>query len=554
MRKAIVFVLSAVMVFCGIVPSYAYSVSDGGFETNLLTPEKIFEVGNPLYTVGEDGINNLKAGDTITMTLTGKWLGEKKSGMIAVCVLYDENGTAKAMSYGEPEDIGENGFRYVVSLKISEAYDKGKYRLGTYLWQGLDCKRVFTEGYGYCSGANTKVRNTKWEGIEGIISLSSEEKYSGLSSLKIESSEKTSKNAAVLEAAVPAAGVWRLSFAAKGNSAFGYDVTSSDGSSLIAGGDRTFECSDDWNFPCDAVFDTGNDETVKIVLSDKDVSGISWIDDIAFEKTLYKNEGFNLSALSKTEEFAVAPNRVYTLKFSASGDECKAYIRINGKIIAHISVPASGSPAENSMDFYADDDCLNAEYEICSNGNTQITNLTVSQASSDIIVNGDFENGSEQPWYIRNKVYGNTLSLIEGKTGEYGIKLTKRRDVFNGIEQNISDGLNRFGTGKYKVSGYVRFDGADAPGEVAVKIMTQKTPQKLYVLNPISNVQNDWVYFEEIIDIDRYGTDDNAQEFSDTAVIFVNTNVGVYNLCIDGFKMEALGRNPKPPVYTEIDE
>ena len=553
MRKAICIMAAVALVFGCMTASYADKVLDGGFETNLLNDEKTFEIGIPVYRVGGSEPERLSAGDVITMSLDGKWLGEEMSGMIAVCVLYNEKGTAKAMSYAEPSDTGGNGFRCEVQLAVPETLEEGKYRLSTYIWQGLKCEKIFTEGVSYCDGANTEVKNTEWKGISGTISLSSEEKYEGLSSLKIKSVQPASQNAAVIETNVPAAGVWRLSFAAKGSSAFGYDVIAPDGTSLIADGEKTFETSEDWYLPSDGVFDTGNAKTVRIVFNDKAASGVSYVDSVSLEKSLFREDDFELSGSSRSGTFAVAPDRVYTLKFNSIGDEYTVYIRQDGRVIAHISAPASNDPSATSMDFYADSACRAVEYEIFSDGYVQISNLSVAQATSDIIVNGDFESGSQTLWYIRNAVYGNKLVLIEGKNGKYGIKLTKRNNVFNGIEQNISKGLNRFGTGEYKISGYVRFDGADASGEVAVKVMTQKTPQKLYVLKPIPDVRNDWVYFEEIINIAEFGADESAEEFSDTAVVFVNTNSGVYDLCIDDFKMEAVGRNPEPPVYTEIE-
>ena len=86
---------AAVFAMCN---ANAASVSDGGFETNVL--KEGVAVGNPIYTIGGEYISgNIKNGDVINSELCVVYDGEDEQSFTALTAVFDENDTMRAVSY-----------------------------------------------------------------------------------------------------------------------------------------------------------------------------------------------------------------------------------------------------------------------------------------------------------------------------------------------------------------------------------------------------------------------------------------------------------------------
>ena len=92
---------AAVFAMCN---ANAVSVSDGGFETNVL--KEGVAVGNPIYTIGGEYISgNIKNGDVINSELCVVYDGKDEQSFTALTAVFDEN---------EALHVGEGSARFVM--------------------------------------------------------------------------------------------------------------------------------------------------------------------------------------------------------------------------------------------------------------------------------------------------------------------------------------------------------------------------------------------------------------------------------------------------------
>ena len=564
MHKKVFALLTAIMLVSAAPGVCAADVTDGGFEVNPVSEGTCFTIGSPVCGInGTEELGDLAVGDRIGITLDGEWTDEEIPGMTAVCTLRDANNSVRAACAAPAAEGG--GFRFTLQMTAPTALKYGEYTISTYLWEGALCQRIFTEGDTVCGAVSGELKQTAWTGLGGGFSISSRERYEGLSSLQISAGGEPSDEVMYTEAEAEPRRVQRLRFAAKGDTDFGYDVLS-DGTSLLSGGAGRFEPSADWSFPSGAAFETDESGRVRIEFKNCGGAGRSYVDCVELTKNLVECEDFTLSRSKRSGMFRVVGDRLYTFSFDSLGDACTAYVKCGGKVIAYYDAATTGETAENTFDFYADDTQTELEYIIFSRGDAEVSNVYIGECSYDIIENGSFESSDYSPWYMRStSTAEEPLQIINGYKGK-GLMLTGREMYYTGIAQNISGGLSKFGLGKYKVSGYMRFDGTDAPQKISVRIQAQtanssKGIPALQFGSTISDIGNEWQYFETVMDINSFGVDEAGNQLSalgsakEDGIIKFETASGVLtDFCVDEIKLEAVDTGYEPPVYDEIED
>lgn len=166
----------------------------------------------------------------------------------------------------------------------------------------------------------------------------------------------------------------------------------------------------------------------------------------------------------------------------------------------------------------------------------------------EVISNGSFDDGNTDGWLIRgDSAKTASLTLVDGADGtQYGLKLSGRSLYYTGVYQSLKEALNTYGKGEYVLSGYVKFTDATDTANIKAVIQTTaksgSTAAKTYV-NTISEVSNEWKYFEFKINIDKFSSADPdidtiTGSASSCVLYFETTSGNLRDIAIDGISLK----------------
>lgn len=587
MYKTSHFTALAAAVLTAAIPFGAQAaLNDGSFEVNAF--DELLHMGAPYYT-GLSASGDIASGSAVTMHMPLVYEGDEEKSVAAIVTITDENNSVKSISY-ESKTVVRGDTELTAELASPDTLRAGKYTIKTYLWDNIDFKKIYCEDFKFSPGNNPDIKSSAWN-IGRTFSLTSKEAAEGLTSLAVQS-DGGDESVTHQETKITHGRVYRLDFAAKGDSCFGYDVTDSDMNSLI-GGKKYFNGSNDWSFPSDEVFYSDEDKTVKVIFYDADANGTSYIDSAALTTELISNGGFeygddgfifkkgceitdeyasggeycakiNKSSLSK--KITLIGNNAYNVSCDLRGDMCYVLIRDESdKVIAHKSL-AAGDFENTEFEFYAPSDGLYT-LEIMSNGTAYADNLCIWQTEKNLISNSDCEEDFDGNWKVRGQTDTTLLTRIEGAESRYGVMLSGRPYYYTGLSQSIFDKINNYGIGKYKITGYVKYGNEIGKGTVNARFMALRgntkdgTADKIFT-EPITGVGNEWLYFEKEFDIDSFGIDasGNILDYcSDSStmngVLYFETASGdICDICVSDVRMEAQFERRVYPEYDEFEE
>ena len=587
MRKiARISLVAAFVVSLIAMPVNADLLKDGGFEVNAF--DESINVGAPYYT-GLGIYGDIVANSTITMYMPLSYNGDDEKSFTAVTTITDNDNTVKYISY---DTFSDDDTELTLSITPAESFAMGEYTIKTYLWDKMDFTKLYCEGFGYSYGNNADMRTSAWT-IGKAFGPTSEEKTEGFSSLMLNSvADSESETSQIARAKKNM--LYRLDFAAMGNSYFGYDVTDEDGNSLI-GGKQQFAGAVEWTYPSQAVFTLDADKNVKAVFYDSDVSGVSYIDDVAITTNLvangsleYGDDGYTfedgsyitneaasdgeysvkLTKSSFGRDIRLLGNEFYNVSADLMGETCYLTVKDpNGDVIAHNYLSSGTAFGNLGFEFYAPEDGVYT-IEVITAGTAYADNISLWQTDKNLVADADISENFADVWKIRSEANEDTkLTRIDGAQSEYGIMLSGRPKYYTGISQNVLEKLNLYGVGKYKVSGYVRYDGLAGGGTVNTKIMAMRGVAKdgtvdKVISASITGVTNDWMYFEKELDIDNFGVDAAGNvltKCSDGNVMngilyFETPNGDTSDICISDVRLEAMFDRTEYPEYDEFVE
>lgn len=557
MLKKIAFIVAAAM--CTMTAaSAAENISNGGFEVTPFGGG--FEIGTPIHSVGQNrNFGDIEENEIIETSLSGS--GALPQDAVALFILKDSVNCALDMSFSRVQKTG-NDFSFSSRLTAPKKLKKGEYRLSTYLWNGLSCREILADGFEFSNGSSPLVHGVSWNGIEKTARLSSAEKKSGYTSLCISPYGGETANV-TNTVAIENSGVKRFKVSAKGTAAFRLDISNANGETL---GGREFTPDEQWNDVCGAVFGASSGDEVTLSISGVGDGGETFIDDAVITDELIDSADFTLSGQKKTGSFEVIPLKRYTFSFNSNGSPCTAYIKSGNDIIAY---KTSDSAAEKTeFDFYPTEGQNELSYCIFTDGTAQVSNVSAKEISRNIIINGNFDDYSEESGFYGWKVEDRgTLCLTEGYDGQNAVMMKDRGNAWKRIAQPITEGLKRFsieGDLDYKVSGWVKYDVADMEGGVPMSMVIRtddQTQTAIHIDNAekgiLQNVGNEWQYFENEINIQKFNKNDAAAEcVAATFYLESGSNAGAYktaNICLDDIKVEALG-DAMPITYAPIND
>ena len=587
MRKiARISLVAAFVVSLIAMPVNADLLKDGGFEVNAF--DESINVGAPYYTgLGIDG--DIVANSTITMYMPLSYNGSEEKSFTAVTTIIDNDNTVKYISY---DTFSDDDTELTLQITPAESFAKGEYTIKTYLWDKMDFTRLYCEDFGYSYGNNADMRTSAWT-IGNAFVPTSGEKAEGLTSLMLNSvADSESETSQIVRAKKDM--LYRLDFAAMGNSYFGYDVTDETGNSLI-GGKQQFSGAVEWTYPSQAMFTLDADKNIKTVFYDSDVSGVSYIDDVAITTNLvangsleYGDDGYSfedgsyitneaasdgeysvkLTKSSFGRDICLLGNEFYNVSAELMGDTCYLTVKDpQGDVIAHKYLSSGEDFGNLGFEFYAPEDGIYT-IEAITAGTAYADNISLCQTDKNLITDADISENFADSWKIRSETNENTIiTRIKGAESEYGLMLSGRPKYYTGLSQSVLEKLNLYGVGKYKISGYVRYGSQAGGGTVNAKIMAMRGVAKdgtvdKVIATSITGVTTDWMYFEKELDIDNFGVDAAGNVLTKCSdghnmngiLYFETPNGDTNDICISDVRLEAMFDRTEYPEYDEFVE
>lgn len=569
---------AAVFAMCN---ANAASVSDGGFETNVL--KEGVAVGNPIYTTGGEYISgNIKNGDVINSELCVVYDGEDEQSFTALTAVFDENDTMRAVSY-DTQKISGGKILLKSTLVAPQNFDSGKYNIRTFLWDRVNLNYIYTNFFDFGAAKNDENKNTAWS-IGESFSASSEKVFENLSALKLQNDGNMSE--CTQDVNIEGGKIYKLDFAAVGDAEFDYDVKDKDGNSLIEN-ECAFLGSGDWTFADKAVFAPDENVEASISFKNRGEGNVSYIDNVKISENLVSNEGFeydekgyellgahSVSEVSKSgakslcldngaakQKIFLVGGKVYDFCAYIKGAESYLKIVDDGKnVAAFVKSDYTSDFKMKNMEFYVENSGMYT-LELRSEGKAYFDDLSLTKAADNVVVNGDFEDGTAH-WEVRGSTTAN-ISLTEGANGKKGIMLTNRTQYYIGIKQVVAQKMADYGIGKYKVSGYVKYADEDAEvGSIGVRFngLYAGTKTKVFTATVKDVGGSEWTYFEAVFDIENFGTDENGNVLydcpsgkNDGVLYFETLKDDAQSFCISDIKMEALDGRTRYPEYGAYD-
>ena len=528
MKKLHFTILSAAMIFSLVTSSYAQAdlsgksaayISDGDFEIRS-SDENIF-TGAPLYTFD---------GESVNMKICGKNTGSEK-GITAVLAAYSKDNMLLGITYDKKNVLGD----FELSASLALGANAQSAVLKTFLVDDISAGVIYTDNFDTSRAGGMNFSDYGWK-FNDNAKISSEEKYSGLSSLKLESgSANTMINA-------ESNSIYKLSFYAKGG-----EVTYGGENS-----EKTSDACDEWSVRTTA-FETDDDGKASIMF--KGGNENAFIDNLSIDKNLITNPGFEngSEAYENSGENSVSDNFLdgekaillnggisqnvsvvsgvyYTLKYYSKGGETTLSVKDkNENIIAEKTFEASDSYRFNHLEFFAPDSEI--IFEITTSSESVIDCLNLEKSDNNIIINSLCDYDVTTLWDIQSANSNTRLSVTEGVDGKNGLMLTGRGRGWIGIRQYIGDEINKYGRGLYTISGYAKFPSGTNKLEFYIifrGIDNDNTTQNIFYI-PFEGIGEDWTYFEKEIRISSFGKDENGNLITDKCI--VSPNSGYIRAC-----------------------
>ena len=254
-----------------------------------------------------------------------------------------------------------------------------------------------------------------------------------------------------------------------------------------------------------------------IVMNGGFESGISnWALGTNFEVTTdEKMEGshsLKITANNATQiayqELPVEPNTDYNMSFSGKGSEKIIYkiTDVTGNTVLASEETTSASTWTKS--YLSFNSGTNSKVRVCfqatsSSGAVSYVDNVKLAKSMNLIVNPGFENGTSQ-W----TTYG-TVTLGTTTTGVFAGtqsgSATNRNNRYSNIIQIITQQINEFGPGTYKVSGWVKTSGGTGTSMyIRVKLYAGGAEQVFNVLKtlPTASEWNSWTNLSGMVTLD----------------------------------------------------
>ncbi|MCI5971166.1 MAG: hypothetical protein MRZ29_08560, partial [Oscillospiraceae bacterium] len=179
MKKLHFTILSAAMIFSLVMPSYAQAdlsgkssayISDGDFE--IRSADENIAAGAPIYTFDDEGVN---------MKIVGKNTGGEKS-ITAVFAAYSKDNMLLGITYDKKNVLGD----FELSASLALGANAQSAVLKTFLVDDISAGFIYTDNFDTSLAGGMNFSNYGWK-FKDNATISSEEKYSGLSSLKLKS-------------------------------------------------------------------------------------------------------------------------------------------------------------------------------------------------------------------------------------------------------------------------------------------------------------------------------------------------------------------------------
>lgn len=518
MKKLHFTILSAAMIFSLVMPSYAQAdlsgkssayISDGDFE--IRSADENIAAGAPIYTFDDEGVN---------MKINGKNTGGEKS-ITAVFAAYSKDNMLLGITYDKKNVLGD----FELSASLALGANAQSAVLKTFLVDDISAGFIYTDNFDTSLAGGMNFSDYGWK-FKDNATISSEEKYSGLSSLKLESgSANNTVNA-------ESNSIYKLSFYAKGG-----EITYGDENA-----EKTSDACDEWSVRTTAI-ETGDDGKASIMF--KGGSEKAFIDNLSINKNLITNPGFEngSEAYEDNGENSVSDNFLdgekaillnggisqkvsvvsgvyYTLKYYSKGGETTLYVKDkNENIIAEKTFEASDSYRFNHLEFYAPDS--EVVFEITTSSESVIDCLNLEKSDNNIIMNSLYDYDVTTLWDIQSGNSNTRLSVTEGVDGKNGLMITGRNKDYIGIRQYIGDEINKYGVGVYKLSGYAKFPkGANKlTFFIFFRGIDDDDSTQKYFYASFDNIGEDWTYFEKDINITHFGKDENGNLITDKCIV-----------------------------------
>lgn len=501
-RNAAAVVLSGMMLCSVAAAQEVPQLSENSFET--VVNQSGLEIANPIITDAEiegnivTSLDRSYAGRQLYMNINLKNSAES-TVVSAVTSIYDSDGNMKKVFMASKNVDAETVLTY--SIILPDNFDEN-FRIKTYVMDSLGgmwsyCKTFDFESDGGAGSAWTL--DSDWK-------IQSEEKYDGMSSLKLNSVTNGAKAYQYFDANPNS--TYRMSFYSKGASPFNVSALNSAGN--ITTEAKEIIPDNSWK-EYSYLFSTSDDGRTGINFAGNGTGNTSFIDCIRITDDFMVNGGFEsgdngwmlsnavVSAEEKSEgenslkinassgAFAQSSaetlsDSLYILNFKVKGTEkLKCAVKDNDKVLANLTTESTSS----WKDYYLPVDTtginnVSIEFEPTSTTgrSTYIDEVRlVNPEVQNLISNGGFEDGTTG-WTFTPSSGESAAELIEEESDVYiGAKscLVKRNQLYTAVTRSFADKIKESGDGLYYVGLWIKTTNGGTPVVLLSKQYTTNT-------------------------------------------------------------------------------
>lgn len=147
--------------------------------------------------------------------------------------------------------------------------------------------------------------------------------------------------------------------------------------------------------------------------------------------------------------------------------------------------------------------------------------------AQDLIVNGDFENGTIAPWEPRGEITID-VSTDQAHSGKYSLYCHDRSICYDGAKQNLADKLKNGST--YKISGWIKMKSKEAKARFTIEQQDGKGTQYIFIKTIDANAK-EWKQISGIFVLNQTG---DASALN----LYPETESGTDNFYIDDITVE----------------